>query len=254
MELNMLNRRNFLAVSAALGFSPSTLLQAQTHIDVDAVVATGLDDSGSMHGYGGAPYRALPTLVALREVLASPDLIRALTSGPHGRCYFSIYIWNSSAHSLCEMVLIDAANKGQKMQIVLAALDRQMQAIQQAGYPTARSTNTPEAMHFGLNLITTIKADHRILNLHTDDNDVRAGFTYDMQKEQHRAEINNVTINGLVDGDINFKEHYMHKYVKAGEGAFVYNAADFPNLKSAWRAKFRADIALIPSLNASHLA
>lgn len=225
-----------LALILALALLPTTV-RAQ---DVDAVILTGVDVSGSIN----ATEIALQ-LDGLAIAMQSGQIQSAIRHGRRKQIGFAVYLWADSGCPLVvEWRVIASPEDAARIKPEIEA--RMAEAMAQAAKSSL--TDLSKAMECGGGIIAAapFNADRAVLNIVTNGRDNvgpegEPGIVRQALQAQ-RIHINAIALPG--GESIATLAPYLTAYVASPIG-FVLAVSAAEHLTDAWRRKFLGDIAMV---------
>ncbi len=228
-------------VAAGLGFAapkPSGKLAERSGTPVDVVLALGVDVSYSMDPEEQALQRE-----GYIAAITSPDFMRALRQGMHGKIALTYYEWAGSHHTevIVPWRVVDNPETA----------DSFVAEIARAKYTRASRTSVAAAIQFGASLIEAsgYRGLRRVIDISGDGVNNNGPLVTDARDE---VVAKGVTINGLPiilkrpirsTFDITDLDIYFEDCVIGGPGAFVIPIRAREQFKEAIRTKLVLEVA-----------
>jgi Ca-activated chloride channel homolog len=237
--MNRLKKLGFVAFMHVL---LAGSLDASAETATDANVVTGLDFSHSV-----SLDEHWIVQEGLVQALLSPEILRAIQAGPHGRIGFAIFGWHTAAIPLLPWMLIGSGDDAK-----LAAYRIRVAVIEQIaveatlrrtekrfGKPTDLSHALSSAS--GLLLAAPFSTARSIINIVGNGPD---NVDADARPARDVALGLGFTINGVVLGDDPDLIDYFRRHVVGGPGSFVVNVPNAHVMTKVLKQKLLKDIVI----------
>ena len=205
---------------------------------VDANIVTGIDFSRSIDAQ-----ESELQIYGMIQAIRSPEVLRAIENGPHGRIGFAVFLWASGAYPELVSWHVIASRQDADEASTEILLRLQLILDTSGRHSIGSLTNVSGAMaHAGEMLAASPYASKRaIVNIVGNGTD-NVGESPRWKRDALVAR--GITINGVViGGDRKITEYYRQQVI-GGPTAFVI-AADRPDeMVEAFTSKFVSEITL----------
>lgn len=210
--------------------------RADERLQVDALIITGIDISGSMEAEA-----VMIEVEGIAGAIQAPDVLAAIQAGDLGRIGFVVFLWADRPLPLVARWRVienedDAA---------IAAAEILAGAADAMGAELARgawNTDLTGALLTAAELIAAapFRTDRAIVNIVTDGAPTQRADDVPLARTALLA--TGATLNGMIVGGSADTVTYFRNSVVGGPSAFTITASKAESLVYAFRRKFRMDI------------
>jgi len=209
-------------------------------IATDVNIVTGLDISDSV-----TAAEMKLEIGGMAAAIRSPEVMRAIKNGYHGRVGFAVFAWHHNAFpELVEWTIISSESGAQAVAAKLEArlaVDVEVEGRKAAVFYIGRMTDLSQAVDHAAELLAAspFAAERSVLNIVGNGKD-NVGDRASVARD--RIVVAGTTVNGVVVGNNADVLDYFRSEVIGGPGAFVIPVLDRTDIAEAMKRKFVNDV------------